>query len=69
MIDKLEHFLICFLLVILLSLFFGGYKAIGITLFLAIVKEIIDGVWLNGFSIADLIADILGIYFAILMFT
>ena len=68
MIDKLEHFAVCILLVVLLSLFFGGYKAIGITLFLAILKEIIDAIWLNGFSIGDLIADMLGILFAILIF-
>lgn len=63
-IDKLLHFLVTFMLAIV----FGKITlAIGIVVavVLSIIKEIIDQLSYGGWSWLDLLADVLGIMFAI----
>lgn len=64
--DKIFHFGGSMISVIAFSLIFSLPISVLLTLIIGILKEIYDQVKYNGFSIGDLIADILGIGVGIL---
>lgn len=60
--DRYVHFIVCMILVQLISLFISFYYAILIVFILGLCKEIFDSKQKDDkFDIKDLLADILGI--------
>ena len=62
-IDKILHFLMCFFLLTIFATFLPPVIAGATTLFIGVIKEIID----TKFSWLDILADILGIVIALLI--
>ena len=65
-IDKVVHMLLCFLLVIMLSLVFNRIITYSIVFVIAIAKEIFDQFRRYGWSFEDMIANVIGILMGIL---
>ena len=61
-VDKLLHFLVSYLLTTVVVPL-TGFLGIAVVLFIGLFKEIIDEYDYGGFSLGDLVADILGLVF------
>jgi hypothetical protein len=66
--DKFFHFLTCYLLTLLFSIWVSPWISFAITFFLMVIlwEVVWDGMLRHGFSWKDLISDLLGMGFAVL---
>ena len=67
-IDKIVHFIVCYALVLTLALWLPIEASVGITVIIGVAKEFWDRYRNGVFSVADIVADILGIALAYLIY-
>ena len=58
--DKVKHFVISYTIMLTLILFIDVDKALAITMFIGLAKEVYDQKSYGGFSWPDLLADFIG---------
>ena len=64
--DRLLHFLVCAVIVFTFAQFAPIWVGILVALVLGVAKEVYDAEFSNGADLMDLLADVLGIIYAVI---